>query len=71
MWSWSGFVESVPLWGKESTMRQEGLSSEEKEELARLRREVRVLREERDILKKAATWFAQETAGTSKQRTDS
>ena len=38
------------------------LTTEEREELARLRREVRTLRMERDILKKATAFFAKENA---------
>ncbi len=41
--------------------RSDGLNSAEKEELARLRRENRPLRQERDILAKAVAWFARET----------
>jgi transposase len=40
--------------------RPDGLSTDEREELARLRRENQTLRMEREILKKAATFFARE-----------
>ena len=41
--------------------RSDGLTTQEREELARLRRENKQLRIEREILSKAAAWFARET----------
>ncbi|SRR5712691_9643791 len=41
--------------------RRDGLTTPEREEFARLRKENRVLREERDILKRATVFFATET----------
>ncbi|MFT8247215.1 transposase [Roseomonas sp. BN140053] len=42
-----------------------GLSASERDELTRLRRENRQLRVERDILSKAAAWFARETGAVT------
>jgi transposase len=56
---------SLRNWIKQATAdageRPGGLSSDEREELARLRRENQTLRMEREILKKAAAFFAKET----------
>ena len=46
---------------REEGKRPDGLSTDEREELHRLRRENQTLRMEREILKKAAAFFARET----------
>ena len=55
---------AVRAWVRQADIgagRRNGLSTEERAELARLRRENRILREERDILKRATAFFAKET----------
>jgi transposase len=68
-------AESIRHWVKQADqdegLRQDGLTTDEKEELRRLRRENRILREEREILKKAAAWFASETGSTPRGRSSS
>jgi transposase len=68
-------AETIRQWikqaGLDDGLRSDGLTTSEREELNRLRRENRVLREEREILAKAAAWFAQETGTTPKRRSNS
>jgi transposase len=56
--------ESIRNWVKQADIdagRRDGLTTEEREELRRLRAENRVLKMERDFLKKAAAFFAKES----------
>ena len=68
-------AQTIRNWVRQADLdagqRTDGLTSEEREEVVRLRREVRTLREEREILKKAAAWFAQETQSSPNKRSGS
>lgn len=57
-------AEAIRNWVKQADLddgkRHDGLTTQEREELVRLRRENRQLRMEREILAKATAWFARE-----------
>jgi transposase len=57
--------QTIANWQKQDDLhagrRTDGLTTEESAEVTKLRRKVRELEMERDILKKAAAWFARET----------
>jgi transposase len=58
-------AQTIGNWVKQADRddgrRRDGLTTAERQELARLRRENKQLRLEREILAKAAAWFARET----------
>jgi transposase len=68
-------VQTIRNWIEQSERdtgrRANGVSSPEREELAHLRRENKQLKLEREILAKAAAWFAQETGPIPKKSSGS
>jgi len=66
---------AIRKWIKQAELdegtRTDGLTTSEREELTRLRRENARLKEDREILSKAAAWFAQETEKKSKRSSSS
>lgn len=59
------WVAQAAIDGGKPVARKDGLSNAEREELARLRRQVRQLQTERDILAKATAWFAGRNGNSS------
>ena len=68
-------AQAIRLWVHQADLdegrRSDGPTTEERTELRRLRRENKQLRIEREILAKAAAWFARETDSVPPKSTDS
>lgn len=68
-------AQSIHNWVKQAERdrgkRKDGVTTLEREELTKLRRENRQLKVEREILSKAAAWFAQESAPNTKRSSGS
>lgn len=68
-------AQSIANWvaqaDRDAGRRKDGLTTAEREELTKLRRENRQLKLEREILSKAAAWFAQENAPNTKRSSGS
>lgn len=68
IWSIRNWVKQA---ARDAGTGDQGLTSLEREELTRLKHEVRQLRQEREILSKAAAWFARENIEIPKRSSDS
>jgi transposase len=64
-------AETLRKWLKQEqidTGKREGITTDEREELRRLRRENKILKEEREVLRKATAFFATEETNSRRSR---
>ena len=68
-------AQTIRNWVRQAQLdagqRTDGLTTDERAELRRLRRENRRLKEEREILEKAAAWFASRSGKLPRKPSDS
>lgn len=68
-------AQSIRNWVEQADIdegrREDGLTTDEREELRRLRRDIRRLKQEREILAKATAWFAREADSTPPESSSS
>ncbi len=68
-------AQTIHTWVKQADLdsgqRHDGLTTTERAEVRRLRRQIKPLRTERDILAKAVAWFARETDSIPKEPSNS
>ncbi len=64
-------TETLRNWLKQRQIdagKRDGITTDEREELRRLRKENKVLKEEREVLRKATAFFAREESSTRRRR---